>query len=205
MPRRRGPGPRHPTGTPGANAADRTRTAIPSSPPADPITGASPRRAHGGFLGALPSGPLVGRESELRRVLAALDAVAGGQGRLVLLAGEPGVGKTRLAQEMMLRAQERGFRVLAGRCYEHYASLPFFPFVEALTSAPGPGLAHPAPGGAPALPLPGTAAARPDREPARARGRGCPLAHPACGGRLPRRAGRRGAGGAAAGRPALGG
>jgi predicted ATPase len=57
--------------------------------------------AQGGFLGALPTGPLVGRVPELRRLLIALDGVAGGQGRLVVLAGEPGVGKTRLAQELM--------------------------------------------------------------------------------------------------------
>jgi tetratricopeptide (TPR) repeat protein len=86
-------------------------------------------------LGALPTSPLVGREPELRRLLSARDATAAGQGRLVLLAGEPGVGKTRLAQELMLRAREHGFQVLAGRCYEQHASLPFFPFVEALISA----------------------------------------------------------------------
>jgi predicted ATPase len=68
------------------------------------------------FLGALPTGPLVGREPELRRLLVALDGVATGQGRVVLLAGEPGVGKTRLTQELMRQAGERGFRVLAGRC-----------------------------------------------------------------------------------------
>jgi tetratricopeptide (TPR) repeat protein len=54
---------------------------------------------------------------------------------MVLLAGEPGVGKTRLAQELMRQAGERGFHMLAGRCYEQYTSLPFFPFVEALTTA----------------------------------------------------------------------
>jgi tetratricopeptide (TPR) repeat protein/DNA-binding XRE family transcriptional regulator len=91
--------------------------------------------AQGGFLGAVPTGPLVGREPELRRLLVALDGVAGGQGQLVLLAGEPGVGKTRLAQQVMLEAQARGVLVLIGRCYEQHAALPFFPFVEALTSA----------------------------------------------------------------------
>ena len=90
---------------------------------------------YGGFLGALPTGPLVGREPELRRILAAVDAVAAGQGRLLLLAGEPGVGKTRLAQELMVRSQGRGCRALTGRCEEQYASLPFFPFIEALTGA----------------------------------------------------------------------
>jgi tetratricopeptide (TPR) repeat protein/transcriptional regulator with XRE-family HTH domain len=104
----------------------------------DPGRRALPDRARvpsGGFLGALPSGPLVGREPELGRLVGALDEMANGHGCLVLLAGEPGVGKTRLAQELMQLAEGRGFLVLTGRCYEQYASLPFFPFVEALTTA----------------------------------------------------------------------
>jgi predicted ATPase len=78
----------------------------------------------------MPSGPLVGRDPELRRLLAVLDAAASGQGRLALLAGEPGVGKTRLAKELMVHAMERGFRVLIGRCYEQYASIPFSPLLK---------------------------------------------------------------------------
>ncbi|HVA88309.1 MAG TPA: AAA family ATPase [Chloroflexota bacterium] len=89
----------------------------------------------GGFLGAPPAGPLVGREAEMHRVSAALVASAAGQGRLLLLAGEPGVGKTRLAHEAMLRAEEQGFHILVGRCHEQHASLPFFPFTEALSTA----------------------------------------------------------------------
>jgi transcriptional regulator with XRE-family HTH domain len=98
---------------------------LPVSEAATPAPASAP--LYGGFLGALPVGRLVGREPELSRILAALDAVAGGQGRLLLLAGEPGVGKTRLAQELMLRAQGRDCRVLTGRCDEQYALLPFFP------------------------------------------------------------------------------
>jgi len=64
-----------------------------------------------------------------------LEQIAGGQGRLVLLDGEPGVGKTRLAQEVLVQAQERGGQVLVGRCFEQYLSVPFFPFTEALTCA----------------------------------------------------------------------
>ena len=124
----------HPSETPS------TREAMPALPGTDQDVvfgepAASVSLAHGGFLGALPAGPLVGRQAELQRVLAALTAVAGGQGRLVLLAGEPGVGKTRLAQEVMLRARERGFHVLVGRCYEQHAALPFFVFTEALAAA----------------------------------------------------------------------
>jgi transcriptional regulator with XRE-family HTH domain len=59
----------------------------------------------GGFLGAMPTGPLVGRASELDALTAALGTVADGQGRLLFLIGEAGVGKTRLAQEITLLAQ----------------------------------------------------------------------------------------------------
>jgi predicted ATPase len=53
---------------------------------------------------------------------------------MMALLDEPGIGKTRLAQEASLRALERGSIVLVGRCYEERASLPCFPFVEALSA-----------------------------------------------------------------------
>ena len=89
----------------------------------------------GGFLGALPAGMLVARDEEVSRVLTAVDAVAGGSGRLVLLSGEPGVGKTRLAQEVTLHVRNRGFLVASGRCYEPHQAVPFYPFLEALGAA----------------------------------------------------------------------
>ncbi|HEY7092017.1 MAG TPA: helix-turn-helix domain-containing protein, partial [Ktedonobacterales bacterium] len=76
---------------------------------------ATPRLPTGGFLGATPVGPLVGREAELIVIENALEAVAQGQGRLLTLSGGPGVGKTRLAQEITLSARARGFRILTGR------------------------------------------------------------------------------------------
>jgi tetratricopeptide (TPR) repeat protein/transcriptional regulator with XRE-family HTH domain len=89
----------------------------------------------GSFLGALPSGVLVARTEELKRVITMVDAVEGGSGRLILLAGEPGVGKTRLAQEVMLRLEERGFLIATGRCYQPEQAVPYYPFVEALAAA----------------------------------------------------------------------
>jgi predicted ATPase/DNA-binding XRE family transcriptional regulator len=89
----------------------------------------------GGFLGALPAGQLVGRERELAVVDEALAAVAGGQGRLLVLVGEPGVGKTRLAQEITLKARVQGFRIISGRCYEPQQSVAYYPFLEALAMA----------------------------------------------------------------------
>jgi class 3 adenylate cyclase/tetratricopeptide (TPR) repeat protein len=87
----------------------------------------------GGFLGSLPSGVLVGREAELKRALAAVDEVSRGHGQVVLLAGEPGAGKTRLGQEVTLQLRDRDFLVAAGRCYEAEQSVPYYPFLDALT------------------------------------------------------------------------
>jgi tetratricopeptide (TPR) repeat protein/transcriptional regulator with XRE-family HTH domain len=89
----------------------------------------------GGFLGALPTGSLVAREGEMNSILAAVDAVADAKGRLVLLAGEAGIGKTRIAQEVMVAVRNRGFLTAAGRCYEAQESVPYYPFLEALISA----------------------------------------------------------------------
>jgi tetratricopeptide (TPR) repeat protein/transcriptional regulator with XRE-family HTH domain len=92
-------------------------------------------QTEGSFLGALPPGPLVSRQHEVRRVLAAVDAVVGGNGRLVMLTGESGIGKTRLAQEVSLEAGRRGFLVASGRCYEPEQDVPFYPFLEVLATA----------------------------------------------------------------------
>jgi transcriptional regulator with XRE-family HTH domain len=100
---------------------------------ADPVGAAPP--PVGAYLGALPAGQLVGRERELALVEDALAAVAGGQGRLLLVVGEPRVGKTRLAQEITIRARARGFRVFTGRCYEPQQHVAYFPFIEALAQA----------------------------------------------------------------------
>src|SRR5205823_10121890 len=63
-----------------------------------------------------------------------VDAVASGTGRLVLLAGEPGAGKTRLAQEITVHLRDQGFRIAAGRCYEPEQTVPYYPFLDALAT-----------------------------------------------------------------------
>ncbi|MGI8824628.1 MAG: ATP-binding protein [Chloroflexota bacterium] len=88
----------------------------------------------GGFLGALPSGVMVGRAEEWQEIMSDMDNVAQGAGRLVLLSGEPGIGKTRLAQEVTLKARHWGFMVGTGRCYEQEQTVPYYPFVECLAS-----------------------------------------------------------------------
>lgn len=86
----------------------------------------------GGFLGALPDSPLVARMAELDRLARSVDAVTTGSGRVVLLSGEPGVGKTRLAQELTLQLRDGGFLIGAGRCYQSRAGVPFYPFLDVL-------------------------------------------------------------------------
>jgi DNA-binding CsgD family transcriptional regulator len=64
---------------------------------------------------------------------AALDRALSGQSQLVMLAGEPAIGKTRTTQELAALAEDQGAKVLWGWCYEEGSlSLPYLPFVEAL-------------------------------------------------------------------------
>jgi class 3 adenylate cyclase len=76
-------------------------------------------------------GPFVGRGSELAGLLAAWEVTLTAGTHAVLIAGEPGVGKTRLAGEWSRRAHEQGALVLYGRCDEDLGA-PYQPFAEAL-------------------------------------------------------------------------
>ena len=78
---------------------------------------------------------LVGRDDEARRLRAALTAAGAGRGSTVFLAGEAGIGKSRLVREVARTAGENGLTVLAGRAVAGGAPTPFRPFAEALTSA----------------------------------------------------------------------
>ena len=52
----------------------------------------------------------------------------GGRGGVLLLGGEPGVGKSRLAEELLAEARQRGCLTLTGRCYETEGTPPFIPW-----------------------------------------------------------------------------
>jgi tetratricopeptide (TPR) repeat protein len=75
---------------------------------------------------------LVGRDGELGELLAGLDDAACGSGRLFLLAGDPGIGKSRLAYEAAERARDRGFKVAWGRCWEAGGAPAYWPWVQSL-------------------------------------------------------------------------
>jgi DNA-binding CsgD family transcriptional regulator/tetratricopeptide (TPR) repeat protein len=75
--------------------------------------------------------PMVGRAAELARLLSHLDRAVAGRSSAVLLAGDAGVGKTRLLDELAARASERGVRVLTGHCVDlGDVGLPYLPFVD---------------------------------------------------------------------------
>ena len=74
--------------------------------------------------------PFVGRAGELAALTADLDAAVGGRGGVVLVAGEPGIGKTRLSEELAARAAARGAVVLWGRCWEGAGAPSFWPWVQ---------------------------------------------------------------------------
>jgi predicted ATPase/class 3 adenylate cyclase len=76
-------------------------------------------------------GSFVGRREEMGQLQAALDNALSGRSSLMMLVGEPGIGKTRLAQEFAVYAGLRGAQVLTGHCYEGEAAVPYLPFVEA--------------------------------------------------------------------------
>ncbi|HSS95091.1 MAG TPA: AAA family ATPase, partial [Candidatus Dormibacteraeota bacterium] len=75
---------------------------------------------------------LVGREPEVSELEDALLAANRGDGQIVLLAGEAGVGKSRLAAELQRRATKIGMTTLSGGCSEAELALPYLPFLEAL-------------------------------------------------------------------------
>jgi hypothetical protein len=76
----------------------------------------------------------VGRHREITDLVSALDDALEGRGRMVMLAGEPGIGKTRTAQELATYAGLRGCQVLWGRCYEEQGVPPYWPWVQAIRS-----------------------------------------------------------------------
>jgi predicted ATPase/DNA-binding SARP family transcriptional activator len=77
------------------------------------------------------SSSLVGRDREFAQLVSYMQAASQGQGRMVIIDGEVGIGKTRLVQELLNQAEPH-FHLLIGRCYESEMALPYQPLVEAL-------------------------------------------------------------------------
>jgi transcriptional regulator with XRE-family HTH domain/tetratricopeptide (TPR) repeat protein len=102
-------------------AAYRWSTAAPATPPV---------REHGIFS-ASARVPLAGRADELARLAQHL---AGEGPPLLLLAGEPGIGKSRLLAEAAQRASAQGWTVLKGQCHRRSSQEPYAPLLEAVES-----------------------------------------------------------------------
>ena len=85
-----------------------------------------------------PAYPLVGREAELATIVEAYDAT-GPDGHVIVLEGEAGIGKTRLAEALLEHAGAVGGITITAHCYEGETNLAYAPFTDALRAA----IAHP--------------------------------------------------------------
>ena len=86
----------------------------------------------GGRAGHRAAGSFVGRARELAALDDALSDALGGRGRVLLIGGEPGIGKSRLIEELAARARGREAQVLVGRCWEAGGAPAYWPWVQAL-------------------------------------------------------------------------
>ena len=92
----------------------------------------APKTSRAEQFRARPPSAMVGRERELASLLSGLDDAASRRGRLFLISGEPGVGKTRLADEVAAAADAKRMAILVGHCSEHDEAVAYLPFVEIL-------------------------------------------------------------------------
>ena len=76
----------------------------------------------------------MGREAELEQLRDALNGTLAGRGGLLLLVGEPGIGKTRTAEELATYAQVRGAKVHWGRSHEGEGAPAYWPWAQAIRS-----------------------------------------------------------------------
>ena len=92
--------------------------------------------------------PFVGRGEEHARLLSVWEQVRKGRGKFTLIAGEAGVGKTRLTEEIIRYAEVQGAVTLSGRCYEFGDSVPYQAIAEALRTGLSQGAGEPGSRGA---------------------------------------------------------
>ena len=96
---------------------------------------AAARQVHSSVAQRLSRPPFVGRVAERAELLGRLDLARAGHGRIALVVGESGIGKTRLAEEIAAAAIWRGWQPCWGRCEELAIAPPFAPLSQALAAA----------------------------------------------------------------------
>src|SRR6266516_2142263 len=110
-----------------------SRPGAPPSVPSPPVgSGSRPGGGRGGGDTAARAEPWVGRDAELAALEQGLADAAAGAGGVALVAGEPGIGKTRLAEVLAGRAARSGVRVVWAGCYEGEGAPAFWPWIQAL-------------------------------------------------------------------------
>jgi DNA-binding SARP family transcriptional activator/tetratricopeptide (TPR) repeat protein len=126
---------------PGAELAELQRAILQHDPRLDPIRLERNRPE--------PAGGFVGRHDELALLNGAFDDAVAGRGGLVLISGEPGIGKSRLVEQLGAAAERQGALMVVGRAWEAGGAPPYWPWVQALRSylrstgaQPGPELAQ---------------------------------------------------------------
>lgn len=118
-----------------ASADELTRilpTALVAGEPDHVVAAAETRVSIASLLDMMTRGRLIDREEELASLKTALESMLSGRGQIVLVDGEPGIGKTRLVDELLVYARLRGCLALVGRCYEQEVNVPYLPVAEAL-------------------------------------------------------------------------
>ncbi|HSX82979.1 MAG TPA: AAA family ATPase [Candidatus Saccharimonadia bacterium] len=88
---------------------------------------------------SLVEAPFVGRAREFRQLMQLLGTASQGYGQVAMISGPAGIGKTRLAEEMALRARRHGGRVAVGRCWRDGEAPPLWPWHMVLRDLDAPG------------------------------------------------------------------
>ncbi|GAA1128411.1 hypothetical protein GCM10009606_05070 [Nocardioides aquiterrae] len=95
--------------------------------PAPPPVAERPARAE-----QVAPWPMVGRDADLESLVDVVEAAERGVPSYAVITGDPGIGKSRLAAELVLRARQRGLRVLVGRCSQDDGAPPLWPWKSVL-------------------------------------------------------------------------
>ena len=115
---------------PGRGLQDLERAILKQDPTLDAVVSPESAVAEESRQARRAAGAFVGRDGELGELIAALDHAMAGTGQLVVLSGEAGIGKSRLAEELAVEAKARGANVLWGHCWEAGGAPAYWPWVQ---------------------------------------------------------------------------